>query len=193
MKNEKKKDALTGYLEELYDRKLEAKRAALASAYEQKLEANAAEEAKLAPEYYAAKNRVASAAETEKRNFDEYANARGLGSGAAAQSRLSRSIALQSDLNALEKGRVSELARLSAERSGLAKEYADAVAQAEAEGASERAWALYQEGVRAAEAEAEAERWQKEYDLKAAAAARAVPVRARDIERVYGGIGGETA
>ena len=70
----------SGYINEFYDRKLEAKRAALSSAYEQKLAANAAEEAKLGPEYYAAKNRVASAAETEKRNFDEYANARGLGS-----------------------------------------------------------------------------------------------------------------
>ncbi|MBR6312798.1 MAG: hypothetical protein IKR51_07470, partial [Oscillospiraceae bacterium] len=68
----------TGYINELYDRKLEAKRAALAAAYGAKLAANEAEEARLAPEYYAAKNRVASAAETEKRNFDEYANARGL-------------------------------------------------------------------------------------------------------------------
>ena len=163
----------TGYINELYDRKLEAKRAALAAAYGAKLAANEAEEARLAPEYYAAKNRVASAAETEKRNFDEYANARGLGSGAAAQGRLSRSIALQSDLNALEKGRAAEMNRLSQERSGIAKEYADAIAAAEAEGASERAWALYQEGVRAAEAEAAAEKAQREYELKAAAQAQA--------------------
>ena len=163
----------TGYINELYDRKLEAKRAALAAAYGAKLAANEAEEARLAPEYYAAKNRVASAAETEKRNFDEYANARGLGSGAAAQGRLSRSIALQSDLNALEKGRAAEMNRLSQERSGIAKEYADAIAAAEAEGASERAWALYQESVRAAEAEAAAEKAQREYELKAAAQAQA--------------------
>lgn len=163
----------TGYINELYDRKLEAKRAALAAAYGAKLAANEAEEARLAPEYYAAKNRVASAAETEKRNFDEYANARGLGSGAAAQGRLSRSIALQSDLNALEKGRAAEMNRLSQERSGIAKEYADAIAAAEAEGASERAMALYQEGVRAAEAEAAAEKAQREYELKAAAQAQA--------------------
>lgn len=161
---------MSDYINELYDRQLAARRAALAAAYNSKMaEADAAESA-LDPEYRAAKNRIASAAATEQRNFDEFSNAAGLGSGAAAQSRLSRSVALQNDLNALEAGRVQAHADIAAERRGLAAGYAEAVAEAEAEGNAERARALYQEGVRVQEAKDDAERYNNDLAYKLASA-----------------------
>lgn len=164
---------MSDYINELYDRQLAARRAALAAAYDSKMaEADAAERA-LDPEYRAAKNRIASAAATEQRNFDEFSNAAGLGSGAAAQSRLSRSVALQNDLNALEAGRVQAHDDIAAERRGLAAGYAEAVAEAEAEGNAERARALYQEGVRVQEAKDAAERYNNDLAYKLASASAA--------------------
>ena len=157
---------MSDYINELYDRQLAARRAALAAAYDSKVAVQEAEESALDPAYREAKNRIASAAATEQRNFDEYANAAGLGSGAAAQGRLSRSVALQHDLNALETSRAQAHADFSAERSGLAAEYAEAVAEAEAEGNAERARALYQEGVRVQEAKDEATRYNNDLAYK---------------------------
>ena len=177
---------MSDYINELYDRQLAARRAALAAAYDSKMaEADAAERA-LDPEYRAAKNRIASAAATEQRNFDEFSNAAGLGSGAAAQSRLSRSVALQNDLNALEAGRVQAHADIAAERRGLAAGYAEAVAEAEAEGNAERARALYQEGVRVQEAKDDAERYNNDLAYKLASASASAA-------KSSGGTGGSSA
>ena len=85
------------------------------------------------------------------------ANAYGLNSGAVGQAALAMNNQRQNDLNALGAAQASAQAEIQRQRTMLGKEYQAAINQALAEHNYERAYALYEEAVRA-----ENMLWQKE-------------------------------
>lgn len=145
------------YINELYARKLEAKRRALAEAYAANVSALEDQAAQIAPAYRNARNSTAGAAGTQRRNFAEYAAARSISTGAASQSELARSIALQSELSALDAGESAAVTDAAKRRAALSAEYQTSLGAAEDENQSARLEALYGERVRAQEAAADKE------------------------------------
>jgi hypothetical protein len=154
-------------LEQLYQAKTESALYDLKQAYESNVLDLDRTEQQLAPTYQAARNQTASAAAIEKKNFGEYAAAQGLGSGAAAQAELSRGVALQGNLNALNQSEASDRADLQMQRSKLYSEYQNAIAKAKATGNANLAASLYQEMVRLDEADRETQLNQANLDYKA--------------------------
>jgi hypothetical protein len=94
----------------------------------------------------------AASSEQSKHNFAEYAAANGHNSGAGGQAELSRSVALQGNLNSLNQAQADALTDLSQQRTQLASDYNSAIATAKADGNYELARALYKEKVRRQEA-----------------------------------------
>ena len=90
-------------------------------------------------------------------NWREMANAYGLNSGAVGQAALAMNNQRQNDLNALGAAQAAAQAEIQRQRTMLGKEYQAAINQALAEHNYERAYALYEEAVRA-----ENMLWQKE-------------------------------
>lgn len=138
----------SGYLRDLYAAKQEAAVAQLDAAYRKNMaELDAAGE-QIAPVYQASRSAAAASSEREKRGFAEYAAANGLGSGAAGQAELARSVTLQSSLGDLDRAEANAYADLETNRAQVASEYRAAIASARAEGNEQLASALYQEAVR---------------------------------------------
>lgn len=140
------------YLKKAYSAAAAAEKAALEGAYQissAELEAGAAE---IGPAFRDARNETAAQSEIERRSFNTMAAARGLNTGASAQSELARSVTLQSNLSALDRAEASALADVELERYKLRAQYEADIAEAEARGSYELASALYSEYVRADEA-----------------------------------------
>lgn len=120
---------------------LERARAASAAALE--------EEAAALPEMYAAaKNRTAAHNEMERKNTADWANDKGLSSGAAGQIALSQSVAAQDDLKELELQEAQAQENIKRRKSQMEMDYDYAVAEAQAEGDYALADALYKEASR---------------------------------------------
>lgn len=164
----------TPYLQQLSEGKKKRKKAALEEAYRQSLAAIEQAEGGLEGTYRAAANAAAGNAAVSQRNFDQYAAAGGLGSGAAGQARLAKTVALQSDLNKLEAGKAQDKSDLALQKTAARQEYQSGLAQADAEAEESLAQALYEESVRLAQAQyqaqrdaAEDERWRQEQAYQA--------------------------
>ena len=142
----------SNYLEEMYAAQRKAAIAKLNSAYQSNLNAIDRAGAGLDTQYQNARNRAAGASELAARNFQEYAAAAGLNSGAGGQAELARNIALQNDLNELNTQEAATLADLELQRVQAETEFNAAIAQAEAQGDYELAAALYEEKIRQNEA-----------------------------------------
>ncbi len=123
-----------------------------------------AEEAGLDEVYREARRQVSAGNEVAGKNAREQASDQGLSSGAAGQAALSRALADQEELGELSRQEARERAGLAAKRSQLEREYASAVAQAEAEGAYALADALYGEEARSDEARRELWEAQERFD-----------------------------
>ena len=121
--------------------------------------------------YDAMRNLAAAQNELSRRNFGEYAAARGLNTGTSGQAELARSAELQRNLADLGAQEAEASGNLESELTALDQQYNAAVAQAQASGNADLANALYQELVRRqsaaaaqAEADAEQQRWLAEFE-----------------------------
>lgn len=102
-------------------------------------------------QYEGARNQAAGNAARAQRNNDLYAAAAGLGAGTGAQARLATGVALQNNLNDINKAEASAKADIELQRTQLAADYENAIAKAKANGNATLADALYKEYVRADE------------------------------------------
>lgn len=131
------------YITELYDGYTGAQQQALLSAYEQNVNELNAAAAKLPMQYQTARNQAAAQSETQRANFNEYAAARGLSSGAGGQAQLAMGNQLQSNLSGISQAEADTLADLELQRTQLAAKYKNDIAQALADGSFKKAEALY--------------------------------------------------
>ena len=145
------------YINQMYMAALEAQLESLKMAYEQNLSDLDAEASSVDGYYGEQKRQASGEADRQAANWREVANAYGLNSGAIGQAALAMNNQRQSDLNALGSAQAAAQAEIQRQRSLLGREYQTAINQALAESNHERAYALYEEAVRA-----ENMLWQKE-------------------------------
>ena len=138
-------EAQVGATNDVYDAAMDKVLAQLESSYNQsKMEAEYA--MSKIPEYYRdQKNQAAAQSEIQRRQWNEYALANGLGTGTAAQARLNFSNTLQNILGALGKEQANALADAQFELTKLHTAYQDSIAEAVANNEYERAAALLEE------------------------------------------------
>ncbi len=133
------------YAKQQNEAQLAANLANLEGAYNQSLASFEASKNQIAPVYQAERNQTAASSDVNWSQFNEVAAANGLNTGALGQVALSRSVALQNDLNELNRDEAQELSKIDMEIAKLTAEYNSAVAQAKAAGDAELAAALYQQ------------------------------------------------
>ena len=139
---------LSGYLSAMYNAQTQAQFSALKSAYEQNLAGLQAQAEKIPETYQTARNEAASQNDIARLAFQEYANARGMNTGTSGQAALANSSVLQSNLTDIASQESNALAENALQQEQLAAEYRNAAAQAQAQGNSQLAQALYSEYVR---------------------------------------------
>lgn len=140
------------YINDMYKQQQEAAKAALKAAYDQNvIDLNATAE-KIPANYQAARNQVSGNAAVERANFNEYAAASGLNSGAGGQAQLAMGNQLQANMSALSQSEADALSDIETQRAKLNAQYQNDIAQAMINGDLQRAQALYQEHVRVDEA-----------------------------------------
>lgn len=162
---------LSDYLRDMYRQQMQANLSALEGAYNANV-TRLRRQGELAPQKYdAMRNLAAAQNELSRRNFGEYAAARGLNTGTSGQAELARSAELQRNLADLGAQEAEASGNLESELTALEQQYNAAVAQAQASGNADLANALYQELVRRqsaaaaqAEADAEQQRWLTEFE-----------------------------
>ena len=154
------------YLEEMYAAQKAAALAELNAAYKNNVNALDRAGFGIEDQYQTARNNTAGASELAKRNFNEYAAAAGLNSGAGGQAELSRNVTLQNNLNTIDTAEADTLADLELQRANAEVEYNNAIAQAEADGDYQLAAALYQEKVRVQELNLQAQLQQRQLALQ---------------------------
>ncbi|NLT12873.1 MAG: hypothetical protein GXY05_00875 [Clostridiales bacterium] len=138
------------YIKEMYAARREAALQAFKSAYDDGMNALTATAAGLPKKYQAARNQAAAQSEIQRANFNEYAAAKGLGSGAGGQAMLAIGNQLQSDLSAIGSAEADALAGLELQRAQLSARYRNDIAKAIADGNLAEAAALYDDFIRAA-------------------------------------------
>lgn len=162
---------LSDYLRDMYRQQMQANLSALEGAYNANV-TRLRRQGELAPQKYdAMRNLAAAQNELSRRNFGEYAAARGLNTGTSGQAELARSAELQRNLADLGAQEAEASGNLESELTALDQQYNAAVAKAQASGNADLANALYQELVRRqsaaaaqAEADAEQQRWRTEFE-----------------------------
>lgn len=125
-----------------------AQLAALKSAYDQNIINTDAAAAKIPGIYQSAENSAAAQSAVSQKNFNEYAAASGLNSGAGGQATLAQNLALQGNLNQLETEKANALKDVETQRLSIQTEYQNAIAEAVANNELQKAEALYNEAVR---------------------------------------------
>lgn len=142
---------LSDYLTQMHEAQKRAALAQINNAYQQNVNAiNRAGEG-VDTRYQNARNQAAGASELAARNFNEYAAASGLNSGAGGQAELARNVALQNSLGDIDTAEAQTYADLELQLANAETEYNNAIAEAEANGDAALAAALYQEKVRVQE------------------------------------------
>lgn len=133
------------YINDMYDASLESQKQQLQSNYETDVSNLDAEKEKAAREHDEDLTRAYVESYKKAKNFNEVQNAYGLTSGAMGQAALAQSNQLQGDLTSLRNTQQQIDAEIERQRSILAKEYAAAIAKAQADNDFERAQALYEQ------------------------------------------------
>lgn len=155
------------YLNQMYEAQKRAALAQINNAYQQNVNAiNRAGEG-VDTRYQNARNQAAGASELAARNFNEYAAASGLNSGAGGQAELARNVALQNSLGDIDVAEAQTYADLEQQMADAEVNYNNAIAEAEANGDAALAAALYQEKVRVQEATLQAMMQQYQDNLTA--------------------------
>lgn len=134
-----------GYINDMYDASLESQKQQLQSNYETDVSNLGAEKEKAAREHEEDLTRAYVESYKKAKNFDEVQNAYGLTSGAMGQAKLAQGNQLQADLTSMRATQQQIDAEIERQRSILAKEYAAAIAKAQADNDFERAQALYEQ------------------------------------------------
>lgn len=136
------------YVNDLYDAQKRAAVASLKSAYENNRVTLDAQAEKIPAIYQQARNNTAATAEQNRAAFNEYAAASGLNSGAGGQAQLAMRNQMLGNMSSINSQEAQAKNDLETERTRLAVNYENAIAQAVAEGDLQKAQALYQEAVR---------------------------------------------
>lgn len=131
------------YITDMNTARMEMIMAALDSAYEQNVNELNAAAVKIPGQYQAARNQADAQSELQRANFNEYAAASGLNSGAGGQAVLAMGNQLQSDLSGLTRAETDALSGLELQRTQLAVKYRNDIAQAISEGKFQEAQMLY--------------------------------------------------
>ena len=131
------------YINKMYDATLENEKTGLQESYDQAGAQLDEQQKKAQQQTDANLTRTYVEAEKARKNYGEVQNAYGLTSGAMAQARLAQDNQLQADLTALRAQQQETDASIERERGVLAKEYAAAIRQAQANNDIARAEALY--------------------------------------------------
>lgn len=136
------------YINDMYDSSMAGQAAQLRQTYEQGA-SNLDEQKEQAQKQADANlNRTYIEAEKARKNYAEVQNAYGLTSGAMGQAQLAMGNQLQADMTAIRTAQQEADAQIERERGILAKEYATAIARAQADNDLQRAQALYEEAKR---------------------------------------------
>jgi hypothetical protein len=136
------------YIRELYAARREATLRAYKTAYDASMSELAAAAEKLPAQYQRARNQAAASSEIQRANFNEYAAANGLSSGAGGQAVLAMGGQLQSSLSGIGAAEADALSDLELQRTRLAAQYQNDIARAIADGQLQEASALYNDYVR---------------------------------------------
>lgn len=139
------------YIKEYHKAQEDAALADIESAYKKNTAALDRASKEIPVQYEGARNQAAGNAARTQRNNDLYAAAAGLGSGTGAQARLATGVALQNNLNDINREEAAAKADIELQRTQLATDYENAIAKAKANGNATLADALYREYVRADE------------------------------------------
>lgn len=154
------------YISYMNKARQEAARAQLKAAYDKNMAQLNRTAEQIPVEYQNARNQAAAQSDIQAQNFNEYAAARGLNTGAGGQAQLAFRNALQGNLSSLDQAEASSLADLELQRSQAETDYNNAIAQANAQGNYELAQQLYAEKVRVDEALREQMAWQAQQDFQ---------------------------
>ena len=133
----------TDYINQMYDSSLAAQKAQLEQDYEQGLSDLDRQQQQAQKQTDANLSRTYVEAEKARKNYAEVQNAYGLTSGAMAQARLAQDNQQQADMTAIRAAHQTADAEIERQRGLLGKEYAAAIAQAQANNDLARAEALY--------------------------------------------------
>jgi hypothetical protein len=136
------------YIKDYYAALQESIEQAYKTAYDANMNTLDAAAAKIPAQYQAARNQTAAQSEIQRANFNEYASATGLNSGAGGQAVLAMGNQLQSNLSGISAAEADALSNLELQRTQLATQYQNDIAQAIKDGKMEEANALYGEYVR---------------------------------------------
>lgn len=136
------------YVNQLYDAQQKSALAELEKAYNQNMLTYDNATAEIPKAYQAARNQTAATNQVERANFNEYAAASGLNTGATGQIQLARSNQNQANLSSLQQAEADALAQIEQQRTATKVAYQDSIAAAIASGDLARAQALYEEAVR---------------------------------------------
>lgn len=142
---DKTQGSTNDYINDMYDASLESQKQQLQSNYETDVSNLGAEKEKAAREHEEDLTRAYVESYKKAKNFDEVQNAYGLTSGAMGQAKLAQGNQLQADLTSMRATQQQIDAEIERQRSILAKEYAAAIAKAQADNDFERAQALYEQ------------------------------------------------
>lgn len=132
------------HINSMYDSYLEGQKATLQSGHETNVSNLDAEKVSAQKETAANLNRTYVEAAKKAKNFNEVQNAYGLTSGAMGQAQLASGNQLAGDLTGIRNQHADAMAEIERQRSILAKEYAAAIAKAQADNDFNRAQALYE-------------------------------------------------
>ena len=133
------------YINQMYDADLASQKQSLETNYQTGLSDLDAQKQKNQQTTDANLNRTYVEAAKSAKNYGEVQNAYGLSSGAMAQAKLAQNNQLQSDMTTLRAAQTEADAQIERQRGLLAKEYASAIAKAQADNDMARAQALYQQ------------------------------------------------
>lgn len=149
-----------GSIQSIYDNALTARIAEMESAYKMTAADQAAAKARIPQTYQAQANSLSANMGREKQNFNEYAAATGLNSGAGGQAALAMSGALQGGLSTLRTGEANALSDADLQMEKLKQQYLSMQQTAKAQSDFQRAQAMLDQQNR----DTEAARQQAQFD-----------------------------
>lgn len=136
------------YINTLQDAAREKSLAALKTAYDTNTATIDEQAAKIPGLYHDAENQVAADNAQQTQKMNEYFAANGLNTGASGQAQLAQNTTAQDNIGSLEKAKADALNGVETQRTTLATQYQNAIAEAIASNNYERAKSLYDEAVR---------------------------------------------
>lgn len=132
------------YINKMYDSNLESHKQTLQQGYDTNVSNLDAQKQEAQRQTDTNLNRTYVESQKAQQGYNEVRNAYGLTSGAMAQARLAQDNQLQYDLTALRAAHQTADAEIERQRGLLSKEYASAIAKAQADNDLQRAQALYE-------------------------------------------------